>query len=84
MDELYIYLVERKADGKQFAMLTNLKSRNWMNMGCGKYLFDFVPEDYKYGTQTPFGKISNVTAEVPKYNTRQYRVVRNAKFNYDN
>jgi hypothetical protein len=75
MDDIYAYLVERKSDGEKFVMLTNLDSRNWMNIGMGKYLFRLVSPNYEYGVMTPYGMRNNVTSDTDKYNTRQYRVL---------
>lgn len=82
MDEMFVYLVERKSDGEKFAMVTNLKSRNWMNIGMGKYLFSFVSRNYEYGIMTPYGLRNNVTADVEKYNTRHYRVLHCTKIDW--
>jgi hypothetical protein len=72
MDDVYVYLVERKSDGEKFAMVGNFKNRN---IGCGKHLFAFVSPDYRYAQRTPYGLISNVTLDHVAYNRREYRVI---------
>ena len=80
MDDIYVYLVERKSDGEKFVMITNLNSRNWMNIGMGKYLFQLVSPSYEYGILTPYGVRSNVSSDY-KYNSSEYVVLHCTKIN---
>ena len=66
-----IYLVERKSDGQKFIMVGDLKD---CNSGSGRYLYNFVFDDYKYARETPYGLRNNVSTGA-KYNSRQFRVV---------
>ena len=68
---MYTYLVERKADGKKFVMLGDLKD---CNIGSGRYLYDIVSSDRKYAKETSYGLRSNISTGV-KYNARQCRIV---------
>ena len=70
---MYVYLVVNKTNKNKYMMIGNLKNCN-MGIGSGRYLYQFVNDDYKYAIETPYGLISNISCEL-KYNSEEYKVV---------
>lgn len=69
----YVYLVVNKVNGNKYVMIGNLKNCN-IGIGSGRYLYQFVSDNYKYAKETPYGLISNISCEL-KYNSEEYKVV---------
>lgn len=67
----FCYLVERRRDGERFLMFGDLKQA-WLRP---KALFQFVPSEFEYAKETPFGFIRNISCDF-RYNSKEYRVVR--------
>lgn len=69
--KMYAYLVVNKTNRNKYVMVGNLKN---CNMGSGRYLYQFVNDDYKYAKETPYGLRNNISCGL-KYNSRKYKVV---------
>lgn len=71
MRKEYIYLVERKADGKKFVTYGNFK-RPGMRP---KYLFEFAPDSYSNRVLTPFGEVYNISCGI-EYDSKKHHIIR--------
>lgn len=69
----YIYLVRRRSDGELFVTYGNFKN----SFNRPVYLVPFVPDEYPYGVETPFGNVKNYSCNI-KYDSRYYTVIRQA------
>ena len=70
---MYVYHVVNKTNKNKYMMIGNLKNCN-MGIGSGRYLYQFVNDDYKYAIETPYGLRSNISCGL-KYNSDKYKVV---------
>lgn len=72
----WMYLVERKLDKKRFLCIGNVKAQNFIGM----MLWDFQPDESKYGWETPYGRVSNISSE-ESWDKNGFRILHQTRCN---